>query len=693
MGFFGSKDKVTSKNSMDKAEEKLKATKAVGYKAGNKDRFEDEHYGDKYMADVYVDVKNDDNVTMTFQLPDKKAFDSKQAYYNLGGDVLPHGIASMVGKQSMAYFNDLSATSLSFQKVGWRKGAVEEPSTKALKGGQIYNFRLTGKELAAAFTYINAKRAHDYTMGFNSATFASHALKAAGLNVGIIGGSAKRFGKNMDKTISKQGVEKWSQTAIKTVRGFGDEHASAPDEIKYMAKSEVDTRRKGMRLQGGLDTTLGARQWAHDGMTSNGKHDDVHTDEVRLGDLYNKLEHSDYRTLEGQNNKRDRDQADKAIVQQNLEEREASDARVKEAADRSKHWNELASRSDKFLMSQNAITANLLINYLDLCCPNAEVMAKNYLSSERVLSACGEAVQMIAFDKGNRRIPQTLRNRASAILARIAPELNSEEAYKTVAEARASKKRDAIAKLHAAMRDYRKNRARGQYGGASDFMAELNQLIVKGEVRSRYIDMATLRTEFGDVLQEMAYTKAIPQDVRTKAVKLLAIIAPKMNSEDDFIKNSAPKGKTEEERKASEVKRDRDVKKSGYEAFVEEFEVRAQIGLRCNEQALDIFRVLEVDTKESKYNDLARDILGKALLRMAHDQSVNVEKKNREKAAEWCTKLNVGGFQNVKVDTSASAKAMTTTNVKVDTSASAEAKAMTTTNVNVDTSSSSATLK
>ena len=72
---------------------------------------------------------------------------------------------------------------------------------------------------------------------------------------------------------------------------------------------------------------------------------------------------------------------------------------------------------------------------------------------------------------------------------------------------------------------------------------------------------------------------------------------------------------------------------------------------------------------------------------------MNVEKKNREKAAEWCTKLNVGGFQNVKVDTSASAKAMTTTNVKVDTSASAEAKAMTTTNVNVDTSSSSATLK
>lgn len=328
MGFFGSKDKVTSKNAMDKAEEKLKATKAVGYKAGNKDRFEDEHYGDKYMADVYVDVKNDDNVTMTFQLPDKKAFDSKQAYYNLGGDVLPHGIASMVGKQSMAYFNDLSATSLSFQKVGWRKGAVEEPSTKALKGGQIYNFR------------------------------------------------------------------------------------------------------------------------------------------------------------------------------------------------------------------------------------------------------------------------------------------------------------------------------------------------------SRYIDMATLRTEFGDVLQEMAYTKAIPQDVRTKAVKLLAIIAPDMNSEDDFIKNSTPKGKTEEERKASEVKRDRDVKKSGYEAFVEEFEVRAQIGLRCNEQALDIFRVLEVDTKESKYNDLARDILGKALLRMAHDQSVDVENKHRATAAAWCTTLNVGGFlQNVKVDTSSSSKA----NVKVEASASVNA--------------------
>ncbi|MBR4985088.1 MAG: hypothetical protein IKY83_05040 [Proteobacteria bacterium] len=664
MGLFGSKDKVTSKNTMDRVDEKLKSTKAVGYQAGSTDRFENDHYGDKYMADVYVDVKNDDNVTMTFQLPDKKALDAKQAYYNLGGDVLPHGIAEMVGKKSMAYFNDLSATSLSFQKIGWRKGAVEEPSTKAQKGGKIYNFRLTGRELAAAFTYINAKRAHDYTMGFNSATFASHALKAAGLNVGITGGSSSRFSKSMEDVISKQSPEKWSQTAVKTVRQVGDGNATAPDEIKYMAKRDVDTRRKGMRMNDGVNTMVGGGHWTHDGMTSNGKHDDINTKAVSLQDLYTTLSSSDYSTLEGQNNKRDRDQADHAVVQENLEERKASDDRVREAAERNKHWSVLNSRADKFLMSQIAVTANGLLSYLDSCCPNAETMAKNYLSKDRVLSACGEALQMIAFDNGNRRIPKSMRDHAKAILARIAPELD-EAAYQQLAAQRAQKKDEMVRHLRLALGDYRRNRAKGQFGGGSAFMEELSGFISKGQVRSRYLDMATLKAEFGGVLQEMAYANGVSQDVRTKAIKLLEIIAPDMNSQDSYDK-SAPNGDV----------RERKNKETGYEAYVEEFNNRTAIGLRCNEQALDIFHLLDVDTKIGKYNDLAKNILGKALLRIAYDRSVNVEEKHRETARKWCSTLNVGGFtqQNVKVDTAASANATTNVKEKTEADTGTEAK-------------------
>ena len=633
MGIFSKKDKVTSSNAMERADAKMKSTAAVGYQVGNdssKFAKEDDRYGNAYMADVYVDVKNDHNATLTFQLPDRKGLDETSEFYNRGGDVLPHGIAELVGKKSMEYFNDMSATSLSFQKTGIRKGAVEEPATKSEKGGKVFNFRLTGKELGAMFTYINAKRAHSYTGGYTSATFASHALQAAGINVGIKGGSADNFTQSMKDEIEKEDVvSEWTQTAVKTVRSVGEKDESAPDGIKYMAESKSGPRKKGFALKNGANTNVGAGNWNHSGLSADGNHK-VTSNGVQLSQLYTNLSDADYSTLSGKERLSNKAVADRAVVDRNLKERKAAAARVQDAADRSRAWNEIMERADKFMMLSNNFTAMSLIKYLDIHCHDDATMEANYLTNERVAPICAKALQRLVFDKDIATIPQSIRDKARTYLARFAPEKNSEEAYQRTLERTANKRKEVIARLHANMIEYRKSRSKGQFGGASDFLKELSKYIVKGHVDTTVLDMKTLKDEFGIAVQEIAFTTTISQDVRKKASELLAVFAPELNSQTSFNGNKEP-----------DADRILKIKKSGYEAFAQELATRASIGLRCNEQALEIFDILQKDNE--KYSSLLRETLGSTLLRIAHDHSVDVEKKNRELAVTWCTKLNLVG--------------------------------------------------
>ncbi|MBR4984973.1 MAG: hypothetical protein IKY83_04460 [Proteobacteria bacterium] len=153
MGLFGSK--VTSKNAMDKIEK------------GKDDS--------KYMMDLYIRADGQDNVGLMFDLPNVAVGGTR--------DVLPKDILSAVG-QSYEHLLNQGYTTLSFQKKGFMRGSVDEPyKCETTTHDVLTRVRLTGQEIKAAFTYINAKRTHSYTPNYNSATFATHVLKAAGISL------------------------------------------------------------------------------------------------------------------------------------------------------------------------------------------------------------------------------------------------------------------------------------------------------------------------------------------------------------------------------------------------------------------------------------------------------------------------------------------------------------------------------
>ena len=154
MGLFGSK--VTSKNAMDKIEK------------GKDDG--------KYMMDLYIRAGDQDNVGLMFDIPNVAVGGAKK-------DVLPKDISSAVGA-SYAPLQKQGYTTLSFQKSGFMRGKVVEPYTCGTNSHDVLTrVRLTGQEIKATFAYINAKRTHGYTPNYNSATFATHALKAAGISL------------------------------------------------------------------------------------------------------------------------------------------------------------------------------------------------------------------------------------------------------------------------------------------------------------------------------------------------------------------------------------------------------------------------------------------------------------------------------------------------------------------------------
>ena len=155
--------KVTSSNAKSIAQSKSANTA------------ESKTWDSRYVADAIVNVADDDNVSLTFTTP-------RRAAHHVGNQFAPD-ITSAIGPQSMQYFNRYGATRLSFQRKEARKGKVEEPCENVKTDGEQFSFKLTGEEMKAAFTYINAKRQHTYSKNYNSATFASHAMKAAGISI------------------------------------------------------------------------------------------------------------------------------------------------------------------------------------------------------------------------------------------------------------------------------------------------------------------------------------------------------------------------------------------------------------------------------------------------------------------------------------------------------------------------------
>lgn len=260
--------KVTSSNAKSIAQSKSANTA------------ESKTWDSRYVADVAVDVRDDDNVSLTFYTP-------KRVMTHNGDEFAPD-IASAIGDKSMAIFNRRGSTMMSFQRQGKSsKGEVEEPSANVETGGELYTFHLTGEEMKAAFTYINAKRSHTYSRSYNSATFASHVLKSAGISVKA--SSAKSFTAAMDDEIER---EEKKQMTIYSYVETTDQYKNVPKEqrpLTYQQGYESTTinGKKGRKFG------YGANGFGYNGLSvqlvNEGIVDQQHES---LGTLYHKFKSS-----------------------------------------------------------------------------------------------------------------------------------------------------------------------------------------------------------------------------------------------------------------------------------------------------------------------------------------------------------------------------------------------------------------
>ncbi|MBQ4361163.1 MAG: hypothetical protein II767_13005 [Proteobacteria bacterium] len=110
-------------------------------------------------------------------------------------------------------------TTLGFNKVGKDTGKVIEPDFK--HAPEISKeYALSEAQYKAMYLYINSKREHKWSnLGYNSTTFATHALKAAGLSISSFsstGGLAKQFKKDAKQSEKAQGArESANETSAK----------------------------------------------------------------------------------------------------------------------------------------------------------------------------------------------------------------------------------------------------------------------------------------------------------------------------------------------------------------------------------------------------------------------------------------------------------------------------------------------
>jgi hypothetical protein len=632
MGIFGKK--VTSENAKEKAEKKLGSTDALDLSA----KKEADVYGDKYVADVYVDVKDDHNVTMTFQTGDKTAFDKKNAIYNVGGDVLPPGTAEIVGKKTMSFLNDLGATSLSFQKTGLLKGEVEEPAAKSIKGGTVYQFRLTAKELASAFTYINDKRKHSYTAGYNSATFASHALKAAGIDVGIKGGSSKAFTDAMDETIAKEGKQKWTRYGLKTKKSvFGESTPSAitdRNEVKYSTKQVSFMDKKGGKLAHGADAVVGSGDMGY-----NTKHNNVEVKGTTLYQLYDNLLHADEIRATIKNDQDNAINAQKAEIAK----READDKLVKERQAISHiHEEVLKNLAKSFENNNDDASADALLKQLDIYYPNGVLDPSTCMHDQIVSIYCGYELQGMIHETSLRK---DIRDKAKVLLNIIDPDKTTEASYQERLNRNRKIKENNLSALHVYENNYIKGRATGSVKGVSDFLKELSSFIVNGKCTpSSHLDINSLKV-FAPTLQELAFTKnkSITDGYHQSALNLLSVIAPEMNDETAYLNNSIdglelPQNATKQDIDALNKQKEvfmHEHRLAALKAYKYDITLRAASNVRCEEDAKGMIELIDknTDLKQSELQEY-RGILSK----IAEDANIEVTDETRKNAKSLLNK-------------------------------------------------------
>ena len=183
-----------------------------------------------------------------------------------------------------------------------------------------------------------------------------------------------------------------------------------------------------------------------------------------------------------------------------------------------------------FQKTPNDITATSLLNTLHEYCPNDKVMVANYLTKKLVASNCEAALQRVVYDTNN-NVTLALREDAKSFLARIAPNLNSEESYH---------------KFKASWRDYLcseiKTRSQEFQKTPNDCTANSLLAILKTYCPDNDIMLANyLTTELaasssGKALQKIVFdTKSnLAQATRDDAKSFLARIAPELNSEESY---------------------------------------------------------------------------------------------------------------------------------------------------------------
>ncbi|MBR4986399.1 MAG: hypothetical protein IKY83_11750, partial [Proteobacteria bacterium] len=243
MGLFGSKrsdsDKVTTKNAAQKS-----AT------AGD--------YNDKKVADVYFHINTSEGIGPESSHGWLQICSASDAvvHQETNDPLLAAPDLRKAAGKSQKYFDSQLETMLGFAAYdgSTSKGHVVEPDFQ-IKPQSSIRYALTGAQYKAMFAYINDKREHKFSsLSYNSLTFASHALQAAGI-AGVesvsTGIGAKMFLKKQDK-LAKKEKEKGAFKQDIGLQAVTKTNAGTNGHKRDMA--EIATGITYDRYYGGVDT-------------------------------------------------------------------------------------------------------------------------------------------------------------------------------------------------------------------------------------------------------------------------------------------------------------------------------------------------------------------------------------------------------------------------------------------------------
>lgn len=189
---------------------------------------------------------------------------------------------------------------------------------------------------------------------------------------------------------------------------------------------------------------------------------------------------------------------------------------------------ELEERANAFLKTPNDQKAASLLD--KLAGSFNSWLNKSWLTKELVSSACGEALQKMAFDTDN-MVTQTHRNDAKSFLERIAPELNTEASYNAFKQRWIENLRTEIANTLTSSND--------NHTVAKNLLDKLTECCPNDKMMAaNYLTKELLAPLCGEVLQMIAYDTDIDitEEHRNDAKSFLARIAPELNSSESYKK-------------------------------------------------------------------------------------------------------------------------------------------------------------